>query len=309
LPNLLANAQQVSLKPNASIAERRRAIAVLAHCGTAADPAALVALLTVDQPQELASAAADCLARLADARLAERLFADWNAYTTATRRALESAALRSPVTTGALLAAVEAGTIVPLELDAAVRDLLIRLPDDALRDRAAKVLAAAIPADRLRVLQQYAGAPALAGDRIHGGRLVAQHCLACHQIQGRGRRLGPDLSGIGSQPKEQLLVSLLDPSRQVSPDYLAYTLVTTDGQVLSGLVANETPHSVTLRRAEGADEIIPRENIDALKASGKSLMPDGFEQKLSPQDVADLLDFLRRPDAALLIPPDAAAGK
>ena len=81
--------------------------------------------------------------------------------------------------------------------------------------------------------------------------------------------------------------------------------MTTDGQILSGLVANETPGSVTLRRAEAADEIIPREGIELLKASGKSLMPDGFEQKLSPQDVADVLEFLRRPDASLLVPPDA----
>ena len=101
-----------------------------------------------------------------------------------------------------------------------------------------------------------------------------------------------------------MIVSLLDPSRQVSPDYLAYTLVTGDGQIFSGLVAGETPHSVTLRRAEAADEIVSRDNIEMLKASGKSLMPDGFEQKLSPQDVADVLEFLRRPDVALLVAPD-----
>ncbi|HEX4144226.1 MAG TPA: PVC-type heme-binding CxxCH protein [Pirellulales bacterium] len=309
VPKLLERAQHVGLDPNAALAERLRAIAVLAHCGAAADPAELLALLAVDQPPALSSAAADCLARLADAALADRLFADWTDYTTATRRVLESAALRSPVTTTALLAAVEAGTIVPLELDPAVRDLLVRLPDEALRERAIKLLAAAVPADRASVLEEFAGVPQLAADRIHGGRLAAQHCLTCHQIQGRGRRLGPDLSGVGSQPKQQLLVSLLDPSRQVSPDYLAYTLVTTDGQILGGLVANETPHSVTLRRAEGPDEIVPRDRIELLKASGKSLMPDGFEQKLSPQDVADLLDFLGRPDAALLVAPDAAAGK
>ena len=77
--------------------------------------------------------------------------------------------------------------------------------------------------------------------------LVTQHCLNCHQIQGRGQRVGPDLSSL-SQPKEQLLVSLLDPSRQVSPDYLAYTLVTVDGQIFTGMVAGETANTVTLPR-------------------------------------------------------------
>ena len=259
--------------------------------------------MAINQPPAVSSAAADCLARLADEALAEQLFTLWNSYTTTTRRVLTTAALRSHVTTGALLAALEAGTIVPLELDPAVHNLLTRLPDELLRERAAKVLAAAIPADRQRVLDEYADALALTADRDHGGRLVAQHCLTCHQIQGRGHRVGPDLSGIGSQPKEQLLVSLLDPSRQVSPDFLAYTLVTTDGQIFSGLVANDTPGSITLKRAEAADEIIPRAGIELLKASGKSLMPDGFEQKLSPQDIADILEFLRGPTRRCSWPP------
>ncbi len=262
--------------------------------------------LAVEQPPEVSSAAADCLARLAEAPLAEQLFAGWNSYTTATRRVLQSAALRSPVTTAALLAALEAGTITPLELDPAVRGLLTNLPDEALRKRAAKLLAASVPADRQRVLDEYTEALDLAADRDHGGRLFAQHCLGCHQILGRGRRIGADLSGVGLQPKQQLLISLLDPSRQVSPDYLAYTLVTTDGQILSGLVANETPGSITLRRPDAPDEVIPRAGIEMLKVSGKSLMPDGFEQKLSAQDAADLLEFLRRPDAALLVLPDPA---
>ena len=309
LPKLLERAQQVSLESATSIAERLHAITALSHCGTAADPAELVARFWLSSSRRhcparrpLPGPFGRCAAGRATVCRLERLH-----HRHAPRVGIAS--LRSPVTTAALLAELESKTIVPLELDAAVRDLLVRLPDDTLRDRAGKVLASAVPADRLRVLEQYGGAIALAADRQHGGRLVAQHCLVCHQIQGRGRRLGPDLSGIGSQPKQQLLVSLLDPSRQVSPDFLAYTLVTGDGQVLSGLLANETPHSVTLRRADAADEIVPRENIELLKASGKSLMPDGFEQKLSPQDVADLLDFLVRPDAALLVAPDAKPGE
>ncbi len=100
----------------------------------------------------------------------------------------------------------------------------------------------------------------------------------------------------------------MDPSRQVSPDFLAYTLITGDGQVLSGLLAGETAGSVTLRRAEGSDEIVPRSNIELLKAAGKSLMPDGFEQKLSVPDVADMLDFLSHPDACVLVAPEGTSG-
>ncbi len=295
----------MALDPDAAVATRLRAISVLAHMGTAGDPAELLPLLATDQTPEISRAAADCLARLADAPLAEKLFAARADYTAATPRVpSKRPPPRWPVTTTALLAALEAGTILPLELDAAVRDQLLTLPDEALRARATTILASVVPADRQQVLAEYAAALTLVADRRHGGALVAQHCLVCHQIQGRGRRIGPDLSGIGSHPKEQLLVSLLDPSRQVSPDFLAYTLVTGDGEVLTGLLVSETPGSVTLRRTDASEEIVPRSNIDVLKAAGKSIMPDGFEQKLTVQDVADLLDFLSRPDAAMLIAPE-----
>ena len=305
---LLTRAQAVALAETASRRRRLAALSLLSQAGTAGDPADLLPLLGVDQLPDISAAAADCLARLAEAKLAEQLFAGWTSYSAATRRALAAAALRSPPATEALLAAIEAGTIVPLELEAAVRDVLVQLPDAALKERAGKALAAAIPADRQKVLADYAAALTLSADRRRGGALVAQHCLACHQILGRGKRIGPDLSGIGSHPKEQQLVSLLDPSRQVSPDFLAYTLITHDGEVLSGLLAGETADSVTLRRAEGNDEIVPRSNIESLKAAGKSLMPDGFEQKLSVPDVADVIDFLIHPDAALLVAPDGASG-
>src|SRR5262249_32484056 len=109
-----------------------------------------------------------------------------------------------------------------------------------------------------------------------------------------------DLGGVGSRPKDALLVDVLDPSRQVSVDYISYSIVTTKGDSWSGLIAAETPASVTLRRAGQPDETILREQIKELRAEGKSLMPDALEQGWSTQDLADLLDFLRQPDARLL---------
>ena len=219
--------------------------------------------LAIDQPPEVSSAAADCLARLADAELAEQLFAGWNGYTCrhppGAGQPPPSVRRRPP---RRCVAAIEAGTIVPLELEAAVRDVLVQLPDEALRDagdqgagrRDSRRSAASV--GRLR-RRRRSGRPT-AGTAGPWWRSTASPAIKSRAAA----RIGPDLSGIGSQPKEQLLVSLLDPSRQVSPDFLAYTLITGDGQVLSGLVASETAGSVTLRRAEGSDEIVPRANIE-----------------------------------------------
>jgi len=112
--------------------------------------------------------------------------------------------------------------------------------------------------------------------------------------------VGPDLSGVASRPPETLLIDLLDPSRQVAPDFAAYEVVLIDGEIISGLFASETETRITIRRAGTADENIPRSRIQSLRSTGKSLMPDGLEAGFSVQDVADLLKFLQSPDGALL---------
>ena len=96
---------------------------------------------------------------------------------------------------------------------------------------------------------------------------------------------------------------MFDPNRQVTPEFVSYLLMTREGQVLSGLVVAETAASVTLRRAEGAEDVVLRPQIDVLRHSGKSLMPEGFEQTLTPDNVADLLAFLAAPDARLFSTP------
>ena len=96
---------------------------------------------------------------------------------------------------------------------------------------------------------------------------------------------------------------MLDPSRQVAPDYLSYTVVTNDGRALAGILVSDTAEAITLRRGEGADETILKRDLEELQAAGKSLMPEGLEQRLSPQDVADLLGFLSLPERRLLEQP------
>jgi putative heme-binding domain-containing protein len=88
-------------------------------------------------------------------------------------------------------------------------------------------------------------------------------------------------------------VAILDPSREVAPDGLGVVVVTQRGQTFTGLLSEETPTAVRLRRAEGQDDVIPRGEIETLRPTGRSLMPDGLEQVLSPQDVADVIAFLR----------------
>jgi putative heme-binding domain-containing protein len=230
----------------------------------------------------------------------QNLFDRWSSHTRATRDVMLGEALRSPAGVEALVAALETDVFSAHELPAGTRETLAQLHDESLRRRLQPILAAAAPADRSEVVARYADVANRRGDSARGAGIFRQNCQACHAVQGIGQQVGPDLASVASRRTEQLLVDILDPSRQVSPDYISYLVETKDGRIMTGLLAAETADSVTLRREERQQDTIPRDNIEQLRASGKSLMPDGLEQKLTPDELADLLEFLHHPHEHLL---------
>jgi len=302
LKNLIAAARTMAAAQNESLDHRLEAIEALglldSGCGEI-----LLGLVGPEHDPSLQLAAAAGLAH-ASAETAKRMFASWNATTIPTRRALVAAALRSPLTVTALVDAIEAGEILPRELDPTTRDALMAVRDAALQPRIKKLLESeAAGRNRDEVIARYSAALEMDGDRQRGAAVFEKHCLTCHTVQTRGQRVGPDLSGAGAKARETVLVDVFDPSKQVAPEYVAYTLLTREGQVMSGVLVSETPTSVTLRRAEGAQDFVLREQIEELRSTGKSLMPDGMEENLSEADVADLLAFLAQPNAQLFSKP------
>jgi putative heme-binding domain-containing protein len=150
-------------------------------------------------------------------------------------------------------------------------------------------------ADRRGVLGRYETSLTLKPAPARGRELFARNCQTCHNRDGGGAKVGPDLLSVAGRPERDLLVAILDPSREVAPDGLAVVVATTRGQTFTGLVAEESPAAIRLRRAEGIEDVVPRAEIEAVRPTGRSLMPDGLEELLTPQDVADLIAFLKSP--------------
>jgi putative membrane-bound dehydrogenase-like protein len=285
------------------VSDRLDAVRILARVTPELSGHTLLDLLQPRQPAEIQSAAARALAELDDDALAKTIFARWSQYAAATRRRVLAAIPRSTAMTAALADALEHESLSPVELDASVRQSLLKTPNDPLKQRFQKLLTPAAVPDRQEVVARFQPALKMEGDRQRGAALFAKTCLLCHTIEGQGRHVGPDLSGIASRPKDALLVDILDPSRQVSPDFINYTLATTDGKLVTGFIVSETAASVTLRRAGEADDTVLRSQIKELRAEGKSLMPEGLEHGLTPQNLADLLSFLQKPEGRLLPAP------
>lgn len=203
--------------------------------------------------------------------------------------------LSRPASTAALLGGVESGQIQFSDLSLDQKQALASHPDRTLRDRAKKLLSmgGGLPnPDREKVVQDLHALTEKTGDPALGKVVFTKNCSKCHMHSGEGQKIGPDLTGMAVHPKHELLIHILDPSRSVEGNFRTYTVVTTEGQVLVGMLASETRTSIELIDAEAKRHAIQRSDIDELKGSTKSLMPEGFEKQVSPDDIVNLLEFL-----------------
>ena len=151
----------------------------------------------------------------------------------------------------AFLDAVEQGKVNRGDVDPARIQVLQANADPQLRARAAKLFAATKLARRQDVVAAYQKALQLKGDTARGKAVFKKECSACHQLEGVGNQVGADLNAIRDQGTEAILLNILDPNREVKPQFLSYVLVTDAGRIITGMITAETANSLTIRRADG----------------------------------------------------------
>lgn len=127
----------------------------------------------------------------------------------------------------------------------------------------------------------------------HAGQAVFRKlCGQCHKIYGEGQEVGPDITVNGRASFEQLLSNVFDPSLVIGAAYQARMVITTDGRVLTGLVAEDNDERIVLKQEGGKLETIARADVEAVKTSQLSLMPEELEKQLTPQELLDLFAFI-----------------
>lgn len=258
----------------------------------------LAALATrVGDPQaapEVRLAAVREIAAEKDATITATLIGGFAAATPQVREAILEACFARADRLPAVVDALEQGALPASACTALQRAALERHADADLASRAHAQFAKLV-ANLDGQLAEYARALDRPRDRVRGAALFKQHCAACHEAHGTGVAVGPALAGEAKHPEETLLVSILAPNAQITGGYATYTLLTTGGQVFTGLLAADTASSVTLKGQEGKTQTVLRRDIEELRASPVSLMPESLAKALQPQDVADILAWLRDP--------------
>jgi putative heme-binding domain-containing protein len=170
-------------------------------------------------------------------------------------------------------------------------------PDSAIKVLAAKLFVHT-SGSREEVIASYREQVSRGGDAHRGEAVFRRQCTSCHKIGDLGTAVGPDLTSAASRDHDVLLADILDPNRNLLPNFENYLCVDGEGRVLTGILKDQGTTSIMLLGQQGESTTILRANIDELTGTGKSLMPEGFENLITKEEMADLITFLQSTDAA-----------
>jgi putative heme-binding domain-containing protein len=292
LEQLLRNAHALAQDDKQPLANRQDAVRVLALGEFAPVADMFAVLLEGRQPQELQLAAVETLGRFDDAEVARPLLEAWPGMSPRVRGAAADALFSRPKWLMAVFDAIEQEEVAATEFDPARIKLLQEHPNAEIRGRAGQLLSKLSVGSRQEVLNAYQPVLSLAGDAVRGKAAFQKTCAACHRLEDVGYEIGPNLATLKNRGAEAILLNVLDPNREVNPQYVNYLLATQDARTLSGMIVSETAASITLRRAENATDTVLRSEIDQLRSTGQSIMPEGLEKQIDQQTMADLIAYL-----------------
>jgi putative heme-binding domain-containing protein len=293
LDRALRDALTTATDENAPASERARATRVLGLNPAALPLNAFAQLLSPRQPDPVRHAAAEALARRDAPQAMALLVAQWPSATPHTRGVIENAFTSEPKKIAFLFDAIARNQLNPSLLSRPARSRLVAYPDKEIQQRAEKLFAASLTDDRDKVVTSFYESTTMGGDAAKGRRVFQKTCSTCHLLENVGHAFGPDLMSITNQTRINLLTMILDPNNNIAAGYDGYSLETTDGRALTGIMAGETSSGVMLRTPEGLEQSIPRERIKTIRPLAQSLMPEGLEAGLEKQDIADLLTYLK----------------
>ena len=131
------------------------------------------------------------------------------------------------------------------------------------------------------------------GNPAEGKKVFQTTCGICHKLFDEGNNIGPDLTGTDRKNSDYMLEQIVSPSAYIRPEYVSYNAEMKDERIITGLMVDSTPATVTLLDRNNERHILPREQIRELQSSEVSLMPEGLLEALTPQQVMDLFAYLQ----------------
>ena len=237
------------------------------------------------------------LAAAPDARVPAILVKSYASFDPADREDAITTLAARPESANALLDAIADGSIPKRDLNATTARQILAFGKPELTTRLGEVWGSLRPtsADKVALLARYKAVlesgDGKAVDPSRGRAVFNRSCVQCHRLYDAGGDVGPELTGSDRANSVYILENVLDPGATVGKDYRLVTAATADGRLLSGIVREQTDKTVTIQTVNER-VVLPREEIDEYKESSLSMMPEGLLEKLTDDEVRDLLAYL-----------------
>ncbi|HEX2523521.1 MAG TPA: HEAT repeat domain-containing protein, partial [Terriglobia bacterium] len=293
LRSLMKKALTEAQSEDLPMAQRVFAVRALQGGNFATAGPVLERVLNSPSTPALKIAAVEALAAFEDPGIPKTLLSPWKSYSPDVREKVQAVLVSQREWMVVLLKALEDGTVERASIDITVQARLLDHPDPTVAQRARKYFSAQTD-DRTKIVEAHRDVLQVPGDVARGKQAFEKTCAKCHMPQRQRARLGPDLSGISSKTKQELLTAILNPSASIEPRFVNYIVMTKDGRMFDGILANETPGAVTLRgTSDEGDITLLRRNIGEIRASTISLMPEELEKTLNHQALADVIAYLQ----------------
>jgi putative heme-binding domain-containing protein len=289
---MIGSAKKTLENTSSSAAQRKQAIKTLAHAGFDEASEPLAKLLNRSQSPDVQLAALNTLTGFGSQPTGDQVADALPNVSPSVKTEAVEALLGRTEWIPSLLSAVADGKLAADSIDPARRASLMKHNNEAIRKQAGELFASSAPRARDKVIAAYQAALKLKGDPERGQVVTEQICIACHQIGKKGNEVGPNLATIQNRTAADLMIHILDPNREVQANYTQYIVETNDGRAVSGFIVTESPASITLKRTEGVQETLLRQNIKTVTSNQLSLMPEGLEQIIDQQQMSDMLAYL-----------------
>lgn len=307
----LAVVRQTLTSGDSGLDARRAALATLVQAKDAALPVVLQSLL--DEASPLRIDALRGLAQYDDATTAKAILSRF-AKLTADEKAAAMATLCSRAAYATeMLTAIGDKRIQKTDLAADLVRQLAYLADPKVDQLVADVWGQVrqTEADKAAQIEAYtkmlASKPAVEPDAALGRAVFAKTCQRCHVLYGVGQKLGPDLTGSNRGNLEYLLSNIVDPSAVMAKEYQQTLVLTDNGQVVTGILRSQDEKSVTIQTSD-TTVVIPMDEVEEIKPSDKSMMPDDQLKQFTEHEVRSLMQYLMgKQQVPMLATPENAA--
>jgi putative membrane-bound dehydrogenase-like protein len=265
-----------------AVEQRIKAIAAARASKNQSARAALLKLLNSPDAEPLLVEAIRALGEIGGDVVASDLLASWRKFTPVTRAAAADVLVSRRRWALELLSAIESKNINANELPMSAVRALGESKDDFIRQRAAQAIGRIRPAnaDKQKIIEEKKAMilKPTAVDLRAGHEIAKKTCLVCHKLLGEGADVGPDLTGVGRSSLDALLANVIDPNQVVGKGYENVLIETKDGRSLSGRLVENTDARVKLVSSGPKEEIVAKSDIDTMRVSELSVMPEGLEQ-------------------------------